>query len=120
MRIKSGGLLSGDELIDVVSFRQKIIASARASLSGFDAFIMPTAPLAPPPIAALEKDEDYARINLRCLRNTFIGNFLDTCAISQPIGERDGPPVGLMLMAAGGHDQALFAAADAVEDVIGF
>jgi len=117
-RIKSGSLQGADELIDILTFRADIIASSRAALAGFDAFIMPTVPIVPPAIADLARDEDYARINLQCLRNTFIGNFLDTCAISLPIGDPDGPPVGLMLMARGGDDHAMFAAAAAVEAVL--
>ncbi|MGI9372419.1 MAG: amidase family protein, partial [Hyphomicrobiales bacterium] len=119
-RIKSGGLQSADELIEVIAFREEMIDVYEQQLSGFDAFIMPTSPWAPPPIADLADDDEYVRINLNCLRNTFIGNFLDTCAIAQPMGDQDGAPVGLMLMAAGGSDHSLFSVAEAVEGVIGF
>ena len=80
---------------------------------------MPTTPNIPPPIAALDRDEDYGRINFLCLRNTFIGNFLDACAISLPMTPRGEAPAGLMLMAPWGADQALFAMAAAVEAVVG-
>jgi aspartyl-tRNA(Asn)/glutamyl-tRNA(Gln) amidotransferase subunit A len=117
-RIGSGALQSADELIDILNFRKDLVAASRAAMFGFDAFIMATVPIVPPAIAELDRDEDYARINLQCLRNTFIGNFLDTCAISMPIGDPDGPPVGLMLMAPGGADHAMFAAAAVVEAVL--
>jgi aspartyl-tRNA(Asn)/glutamyl-tRNA(Gln) amidotransferase subunit A len=58
------------------------------------------------------------RINLRCLRNTFIGNFLDACAITLPVNPLGEPPVALMIMDPHGHDRQLFAAAGAVEAVL--
>ena len=119
-RIKSGGLQSADELIEVIAFREEMIEVYENQLTGFDAFIMPTSPWAPPPIADLAEDDEYVRINLNSLRNTFIGNFLDTCAIAQPMGDPDGAPVGLMVMASGGSDHALFSVAHAVEEMIGF
>ena len=67
---------------------------------------------------ALDDYDDYVRINLRCLRNTFIGNFLDACAISLPCRAAGEPPVGLMLMAPHGRDRQLFATAATVEAVL--
>jgi aspartyl-tRNA(Asn)/glutamyl-tRNA(Gln) amidotransferase subunit A len=87
-------------------------------MQGLDALVMPTTPNIPPPITALERDEDYGAINFLSLRNTVIGNFLDSCAISLPMTPRGEAPAGLMLMAPWGSDQALFAMAQAVEGVI--
>ena len=41
------------------------------------------------------------------LRNTTVGNFLDTCALSIPCHTPGTGPVGLMVMAANGHDEWL-------------
>ena len=92
-----------------------MIRKVRALLAGLDGLIVPTTPNIPPPIAALERDEDYLRINFFSLRNTFVGNFLDMCAISLPVHETGEAPVGLMIMAPWGGDANLFATAQAVE-----
>lgn len=118
-RILAGGTISAAQLITIRRRRAEIIAAAEHIHAGLDAVILPTTPNLPPPIAELENYDDYVRINLRCLRNTFIGNFLDACSISLPCNAPGEPPVGLMLMARHGHDRQLFSAAAAVEGVIG-
>jgi aspartyl-tRNA(Asn)/glutamyl-tRNA(Gln) amidotransferase subunit A len=118
-RMAAGGRIGAADLIATRQRRAEIIAAAERIHAGLDAIVMPTTPDLPPPIAALDDYDDYVRINLRCLRNTFIGNFLDACAISLPCRPVGEPPVGLMLMAPHGHDRALFAAAAAVEAVLG-
>jgi aspartyl-tRNA(Asn)/glutamyl-tRNA(Gln) amidotransferase subunit A len=72
----------------------------------------------PPPITALEGDHDYLRFNSMSLRNTYVGNFLDCCAISIPMNEPGAAPVGLMLMGVWGQDQSLFSVGQAVETVL--
>ena len=88
-------------------------------MNRFDALIMPTCPCAPPLISDVDDEEKYGPLNLRCLRNTFVGNFLHTCAISLPVGEPDGAPVGLMIMMPAGNDARLFSIAAAIEAVAG-
>ena len=88
------------------------------AFQGLDCLVMPTTPNIPPPIAALDDDKDYGRINFFCLRNTFIGNFLNACAISLPMTPPGEAPAGLMLMTPWGSDQALFAMAAAVEGIL--
>jgi aspartyl-tRNA(Asn)/glutamyl-tRNA(Gln) amidotransferase subunit A len=118
-RIAAGGRLSADQLIATRRRRAELIAAAERIYAGLDGLIMPTTPNLPAPIAALDDPDEYVRINLRCLRNTFIGNFLDACAITLPVNPAGEPPVGLMIMAPHGHDRQLFAAAGAVEAVLG-
>jgi aspartyl-tRNA(Asn)/glutamyl-tRNA(Gln) amidotransferase subunit A len=70
-------------------------------LQGFDALIVPTTPI---PAASLEVVdqtlESYYAYNARYLRNTFIGNVLNFCAVSIPCGfTRRGLPIGLMIYA---------------------
>ena len=117
-RIAAGGKLSAEQLIATRRRRAELIAAAGRINAGLDGLIMPTTPDLPAPIAALDDYEDYVRINLRCLRNTFIGNFIDACAITLPVNPVGEPPVGLMIMAPHGHDRRLFAAAGAVEAVL--
>jgi aspartyl-tRNA(Asn)/glutamyl-tRNA(Gln) amidotransferase subunit A len=69
-------------------------------------------------MSAFDKDEEYARLNFLCIRNTSVANFLNGSAISLPIHERTRAPVGLMIMAPHGRDRQLFSVAAAVEAVI--
>jgi aspartyl-tRNA(Asn)/glutamyl-tRNA(Gln) amidotransferase subunit A len=118
-RIAAGGRLSADQLIATRRRRAELIAAAERIYAGLDGLVMPTTPNLPAPIAALDDLDEYVRINLRCLRNTFIGNFLDACAITLPVQPAGEPPVGLMIMAPHGQDRQLFAAAGSVEAVLG-
>jgi aspartyl-tRNA(Asn)/glutamyl-tRNA(Gln) amidotransferase subunit A len=74
--------------------------------------------IVPPPISALEGDQDYLRYNSISLRNTYVGNFLDCCAISIPVNETGAAPVGLMLMDLWGQDRNLFSVGEAVESLL--
>ena len=83
-------------------------------------FLMPTAAQSPPPIAALEADaEVYSAANTAALRNTRIGNYLNCCALTLPCGrDRNGVPVGLMLMAPPGEEERLLRLGRAIEPAI--
>src|SRR3954451_20120400 len=72
-----------------------------------------------PAIAPLEADDDeFVRVNLRTLRSTMIGSFLDMPGITLPIGrDPGGLPVGLLLSAPPGDDARLRAGALAAEAV---
>ena len=119
-RIERGGALGAADYIDLLEARRRIIAAADAATAPFDALIMPTTPILPAPIAALEADDrEYNRINLLSLRNTTIANFLDRCSISLPMTPADAPPAGLMLLGETMGDHRLFAIARAVEAALG-
>jgi aspartyl-tRNA(Asn)/glutamyl-tRNA(Gln) amidotransferase subunit A len=98
--------------------RAGMMAAFNQLMAGFDAMILPTTPIVPPPLAALASDEGYARANSLSLRNTSLGNFLDACAISLPMQAAGCAPTGFMLMAPGGSDLSLFAVAQAVERIV--
>jgi aspartyl-tRNA(Asn)/glutamyl-tRNA(Gln) amidotransferase subunit A len=114
-RILAGGQISAADLIDIMAARRKLIADNAKLMASFDALVVPTTPNVPPPISALDRDEDYMRLNGMSLRNTAIGNFLDQCSISLPMQAAGEPPTGLMLMAPHGRDQHMFALARAAE-----
>ena len=52
------------------------------------------------------------------LRNTYVGNFLNGCAISVPMHQTGTAPCGLTAMAPSGSDRALFGAAAALEKAL--
>lgn len=85
----------------------------RELVAGFDAVILPTVPIMPPPVERLLHDEAFfTRENLLTLRNTRIANLLGLPAISLPTGH---PACGIMLMGRAGDDRALLTAAAAAE-----
>ena len=115
-RILPGRDMAAADYVTLLAARADICARANATTQDYDAMVLPTCPLLPPPIAALEADAaEYARVNLLQLRNCAFGNFLDRCAISLPCTPRGAPPVGLMLMGETMGDAKLFRVAAAVE-----
>ena len=119
-RIEPGGQQSAADYLDVVEARDRLIAAAARRMAGFDAFVLPTVAILPPPIDTVDGDDPdaYSTANLLCLRNTAVGNFLDACAISVPSSAPGEAPVGLMLMAGPMQDAELFSVAQTVEDVL--
>jgi aspartyl-tRNA(Asn)/glutamyl-tRNA(Gln) amidotransferase subunit A len=114
-RIQRGERMSAADYIALLAARRAMIAAVAARTEGFDAILCPTVPLLPPPIAAVEEEGEYNRINLLLLRNTTVGNFLDRCAISIPCHAPGAAPVGLMLMGEAMGDAKLLALAAAAE-----
>jgi aspartyl-tRNA(Asn)/glutamyl-tRNA(Gln) amidotransferase subunit A len=119
-RIEPGGAASAEYYIEVLLGRRRLIGAAARRMEGIDAFVLPTAPILPPAIASFDDGDRqyYTDRNLLSLRNTSVGNFLDTCAISVPLGRPGDPPVGLMLMGRPMGDAELFAAARTVESAL--
>ena len=87
-------------------------------LAGYDAMLLPTTPTVPPRLDACGDDAEYGRLNLLALRNPTVINMIDGCAVSLPVHERGGPPVGLMLAACHGQDARLLQMAGAVERLL--
>ena len=83
-------------------------------LSG-DAIVYPSAAYIPPLVSSAADLEKAKQINLRCLRNTSTANYFDGCSISLPCHEIGKAPVGFMLSAKNGDDDALYRVAAAVE-----
>jgi aspartyl-tRNA(Asn)/glutamyl-tRNA(Gln) amidotransferase subunit A len=118
MRLEAAGAISAADYLSIVKRRGEIIARFNGCAQGFSAIALPTAMNIPPPIAALDGDQDYLRFNSMSLRNTYVGNFLDCCALSIPVNEPGAAPVGLMLLGLWGQDQNLFSAGHAVEQFL--
>jgi aspartyl-tRNA(Asn)/glutamyl-tRNA(Gln) amidotransferase subunit A len=103
------------DYIDCLNARADIGARMNVDTADYDALMMPTCPLIPPAIAALDDEAEYARVNMLQLRNNAVGNFLDRCAISIPCHRKGDAPVGLMLMGETMGDAHLFRVAASVE-----
>lgn len=121
-RIEPGSAASAEYYIEVLQGRKRLMALAADRLRGLDGFLSPTVPILPPAVASFDDgDRDYySTRNLLTLRNTSVGNFLDTCSISLPIGVEPGQPtpIGLMLTGRPNGDHELLGAARAIEAVL--
>ena len=117
-RIGRGPEMTAAEYIRLVEARAEFIRRFDAETEAFDALVMPTVPMTAPPIAAFARDEDYARLNVKLLRNTSIINFLDRCALSLPIETPGTAPVGLMVVGRHGEDRRLFSIGRGTESVL--
>ena len=115
MRIARGRDMTAAEYIRLLEARADFIRRFDAETEAFDALVMPTVPMTAPPIAAFARDEDYARLNVKLLRNTAIINFLDRCALTMPIEEPGAAPVGLMVAGRHGEDRRLLAIGSGME-----
>jgi aspartyl-tRNA(Asn)/glutamyl-tRNA(Gln) amidotransferase subunit A len=118
LRIERGAPVSAADYIDLIAARARLVARMNQDTAGYDALLLPTAPIVAPLIADLDDEAAYNRVNLLLLRNTSFGNFLDRCAISLPCHRPGEAPVGLMLMGETMGDQRLFSIAAAVEQAL--
>jgi len=116
-RIRPGGKIDAAAYHTLLKGREEIVAAFTAATAGFDALAWPTVPLTAPPMSAFTQDDDYHRLNGMMLRNPTVVNLADGCAISLPCPGA-GAPVGLMLAAAHGQDDALLAFAQEVETLL--
>lgn len=85
----------------------------RDRVAGYDAVIMPTAPILPPNLERLMQDEAYyVTENLLALRNTRVGNLMGLSALTLPTGV---PSCGIMLCGKAFGEEALLRVATAIE-----
>lgn len=117
-RIEAAQSIAAADYLDYFARRREMISLFASRFEGFDAVILPTTLNSAPAIAELDADKDYARFNGMALRNTYVGNFLNGCAISIPMQQKGEAPCGLMVLAPWGHDRALFGVAAALEQAL--
>jgi len=117
-RVLAAKNINADESKFLHAKREEMLLLSDRLMAKVNVFVFPTTPKVASAVSELDKDDDYGRINLLALRNTFVGNFLNKCAISIPVHEPGSAPVGLMLMAPLGADEMLFSVAAAVEKIV--
>jgi aspartyl-tRNA(Asn)/glutamyl-tRNA(Gln) amidotransferase subunit A len=118
VRIRRGAEQSAADLLDLLQARAALIDGVMKRLAGYDAMLLPTTPTVPPRLDACGDDAEYGRLNLLALRNPTVINMIDGCAVSLPVHERGGPPIGLMLAACHDQDMRLLRIARAVERLL--
>lgn len=118
-RVMDGKKMSANDLLSIQRGRPKLIKEMIEQLAGA-LLTMPTTVLTAPEVSVLESDDEtFNTLNLRGLRNTMLGNILDTCGVAIPSG-RDGNnmPTSILFSAPNGEDDRLLGAALAVEPII--
>jgi aspartyl-tRNA(Asn)/glutamyl-tRNA(Gln) amidotransferase subunit A len=119
MRTRLGETITVSDYLAIMEARERLVSDVTNQVG--DSFIaFPSVAHVAPPIAPLEANDDlFFATNGKTLRNTMLGNFLDWCGVSIPCGTGDADmPVGLLLSAVGGRDEALLAAALSTEAII--
>ena len=119
-RLQLGASIGAEAETAIRSARPALIASLASVFDGNTLIAYPTLPHTAPPIAALEADDAlFVQMNVKTLRNTLVGNFLDWCGVSIPTGlDGAGLPTALLLSGGPGQDEALLAAALAAEPLV--
>lgn len=116
-RFRGGAAFSGP---DYVAGWKKMAGLRQvwgARVSGFDAVILPTSPIAPPDAARLLSDREYyVRENLMTLRNTRIANLFGLSALTLPTGV---PSAGIMFMGLPMAEERLLRMGHAAERAFG-
>ena len=112
-RFRAGGSVAAADYVAAWITLDRLRKIWADTVAGFDAVILPTAPILPPDRERLLADEDFfAAENLLALRNTRIGNVLGLPAVTLPTGR---PACGIMAMGAAGADRHLLRVARAIE-----
>ena len=108
--------------INLLERRLEFNARIAQKTAVFDALVLPTVPIIPPPLEMLREEPMLSEVNQLVLRNTAFGNFLDRPCISIPcggVGNVSGDaPVGLMLIGQSGEDRKLLSIAKGLENTI--
>lgn len=116
-RMRPGGAVRAveyrNQLRDLVPLRQQ----AARRFADVDVLLAPTCMIPARPLAEVDADfETYMRYAGNYLRNCFVGNLLNLCAVSVPCGfTAAGLPVGLMIYAAPFREDTALRAAQAFE-----
>ena len=116
-RFRAGADVSAVDYLRARRTLDRLRGAYAAATAGFDAVLIPTAPILPPEVARLASDGAYYRAeNLMALRNTRIGNLMGLCALQLPTGH---PMCGLTAMRGAGEEAALLHVGATLERALG-
>jgi len=118
-RIAPGLALTADVYVDMRARFAALAAAAARAIDGVDVVLTPTCPRVAALVEGHEATADAAAWSRDTLRLTRPANLFGFCGISLPIHQLIGSlPVGLQLLARGGDDAKLLAAAASVERLV--
>ncbi len=119
-RLKTYGDISAAEYLARQRARPAMSARAHARLDGIDVLALPATAVTAPRLDALADREAFRLTTLRIGRNVSPFNVWDMCALSIPVAlDPDRLPIGLQLVTGRRTEEALLAAALAVETALG-
>ena len=112
-RFRSGANFAAMDYVAAWRRLHQIRAIWAERVSGFDAVLLPTAPILPPDAKRLMTDDAYyVSENLLALRNTRIANLMGVCALTLPTSQ---PSCGISLIAPAGEERRLLRLGAAAE-----
>lgn len=115
-RFRSGRAYSGADYVAAWATLERVRGLYDEATAGYDAVLVPTAPIMPPNVERLATDHDYyVTENLLALRNTRIGNLMGLAALTLPTGT---PSCGVLLMGAPGSEESLLRLGAAAEKAL--
>ena len=119
-RIMGGKVMSAADVI-TLSRQREVLAAELADFVDDGLIAMPTTAITAPLVEPLEADEDlFHRTNLKVLRNTSFGSFLNLPGLALPNGtDEEGLPTSILICAPGGHDERLLSYGLEIERVLG-
>lgn len=116
-RFRAGAAVSAADYLRHRTTLDRLRAEWNTAMAGFDAVLIPTAPILPPKVADLAADHSlYRSENLLTLKNTRIANLLGLCAATLPTGT---PSCGIMAMGAPFGEAKLLRVAAEMERILG-
>lgn len=100
-RMMKGKQISAHEYLATTLAWKRVRAEALETFRRVDALLCPTTMVPALPVEEVDRNiESYSEANLKCLRNSSIGNVLNLCGLSVPCGfTSKGLPVGLTIYA---------------------
>lgn len=115
-RFRSGRAFLAHEYLAAWTKLEGLRAQWSARTAGFDAVVVPSAPILPPNRERLLNDHDYyVTENLLALRNTRIGNLMGLCGVTLPTATQS---CGIMLLGAPRAEEKLLRVSKAAESVL--
>jgi aspartyl-tRNA(Asn)/glutamyl-tRNA(Gln) amidotransferase subunit A len=121
LRLEMGRYLLAEDYVRAMRLRDVLTQSVARALERYDALILPTLPIAAPPIGAatVNVDGTDAPVRATMLSLTQLFNLTGHPAISLPAGlGADGLPRGIQIVGHRGRTERLLDVASAVEEII--
>ena len=117
-RILGGKKMSAADLITIHHARAQLMARLPQVLDGA-LMLSPTVAHVAPEIAPLDADPElFSKVNLKTLRNTMIGNFLNMPGVALPAASPSPMPVSLLVSGIANDDERVLGAAWAIEETV--
>lgn len=115
-RFRSGAGFAGADFVAAWQTLRRLRGEFTRATAGYDAVILPTAPILPPNHDLLLSDHEYyVSENLLALRNTRIGNLMGGAALTLPTGV---PSTGIMFLTPPNTEERLLRLGAAAEQAL--